>query len=58
MGLIRPDIEWFLFFIWYPRITDPFMELDRTGSGLSLKVRGDVSKAKRGHFLDADNGMF
>ena len=32
-----------------PRVPNPFVELDRTGSGLSFKVWCNTSKAERGH---------
>jgi hypothetical protein len=33
-----------------PRITDPFVELDRTCGGFSLKIWGDRTKAERRHY--------
>jgi len=41
-----------------PRVTDPFVELDWAGSGLSLEIRGDASKTQVRHgrsFFVADN---
>lgn len=34
-----------------PRVTNPFVELDRSSSSLCFKIRGDISEAKGGHCM-------
>lgn len=35
----------------HPRVTNPFVELDRSSSSLCFKIRGDISEAKGGHCM-------
>jgi hypothetical protein len=41
----------FIYETAHPRVTDPFMELDRSSSGLCLEIGGDTSETKGGHCI-------